>query len=250
MVAAEPHRPARPGLLGWPREPSRKTCTMARQLRLSLRGSPDYSRARFAEGPSNTQAVAAVDAWPAWHAGTLALIGPEGAGKTHLARAWADAADAVVLERELPDLDLGAGRPVLVEDVDRGMSEEALFHLINMAGRAGGGLLVTARTPPRAWPAKLPDLRSRLNALPLALIEAPCDIVLEAVLRKLFRERSIRPKPDVFPYLLRRMERSVVHAREIVRRIDEAGDESGRAISRALARQILDGDNENLDLFE
>jgi chromosomal replication initiation ATPase DnaA len=202
------------------------------------------------EGPSNAFAAAAVDAWPAWHGGALALVGPEGVGKTHLATAWAKRVGAETLSRQAPDLASAHGRPVLVEDIDRGAPDEALFHLINMAARPGGGLLLTARTPPAAWTAALPDLRSRLNALPVAAIEDPCDTVLEAVLRKLFRERSIRPKDDVYPYLLRRMERSIPQAREIVRLLDEAADEAGRPISRALARQILDDDNGNLDLFE
>jgi len=223
---------------------------MARQLRLRLRRPSALGRADFVEGPSNALAAATIDAWPAWHGGALALVGPEGAGKTHLALAWADRAGATVLERQAPDLSAADGRPVLIEDVDRGAPDEALFHLINMAARAGGGLLLTARTPPTAWKADLPDLRSRLNALPVAVIADPCDVVLEAVLRKLFRERSIRPKDEVYPYLLRRMERSVPQAREIVRRLDEAADEAGRPISRALARQILEDDNGNLDLFD
>jgi chromosomal replication initiation ATPase DnaA len=223
---------------------------MARQLRLRLRRPTEHGRADFVEGPSNAVAAAAVDAWPAWHGGVLALVGPEGAGKTHLAQAWARRAGAERLDRLAPDLGAAEGRPVLVEDVDQGAPDEALFHLINMAARAGGGLLLTARAPPAAWTAALPDLRSRLNAMPVAIIDDPCDVVLEAVLRKLFRERSIRPKDDVYPYLLRRMERSVSQAREIVRRLDEAADEAGRPISRALARQILEEDDGNLDLFE
>jgi hypothetical protein len=46
------------------------------------------------------------------------------------------------------------------------------------------------------------------------------------------------------------MERSIPYAREIVRRLDEAADDEQRPISRALARQILDNDMENLDLFD
>jgi chromosomal replication initiation ATPase DnaA len=223
---------------------------MARQLRLRLGRQASYSREEFVEGHCNKQAVAALDAWPAWHGGCLVLVGPEGVGKTHLARAWAQKAGAVVLDRETPDVDAAAGRPVLVEDVDRGIPDEALFHLINLAGRDGGGLLLTARTAPVAWPAALPDLRSRLNALPVAEIEPPDDRVLEGVLRRFFRERNIRPPNDVYAYLLRRMERSVPEAREIVRKLDEAGEGDPRPISRVLAREILEGGDPNLDLFE
>jgi chromosomal replication initiation ATPase DnaA len=180
----------------------------------------------------------------------MALIGPTGIGKTHLAREWAQRADALVLDRLAPDVAAAANRAVLIEDVDQGVDDEALFHLINMAARDGCGLVLTAREAPTAWRAGLPDLRSRLNALFVAEIEEPDDEVLEGVLRKFFRERSIRPPKEVYPYLLRRMERSIPCAREIVKRLDEAADDEQRPISRTLARQILEDDMENLDLFE
>src|SRR6188768_2074956 len=114
---------------------------MARQLRLSLgrEGIPSFDD--FVRGPSNADAAAVVQAWPAWRDGCLALVGPKGAGKSHLARAWAEAAGALVLNPETPDVVAAAGRPVLLEDADRGVSTEGLFHLINLAARPGGGLL-------------------------------------------------------------------------------------------------------------
>ena len=39
-------------------------------------------------------------------------------------------------------------------------------------------------------------------------------------------------------------------AREIVRKLDEAGEGDPRPISRLLAREVLEDDEENLDLFE
>ncbi|HEV2531521.1 DnaA ATPase domain-containing protein [Phenylobacterium sp.] len=214
---------------------------MARQLRLRLGRPASHSRDEFVHGPSNAQALAAVDSWPRWPGGCLALVGPEGVGKTHLARAWAANVGAVALDRLAPDIAAAAGRPVLLEDVDQGVAEEALFHLINLAARDGGGLLITARVKPAAWPAALPDLRSRLNALFIAEIEEPDDEVLEGVLKKFFKERNIRPGEDVIPYLLRRIERSATSAREIVRRLDEAPDQV-RPVSRVLARQLLEND--------
>ena len=223
---------------------------MAKQLRLGLRRPAAHTRDTFVHGSSNAQAVTALDAWPRWPGGALVLVGPEGTGKTHLASAWAAAAKAVVLDRDMPDVAAATGRPVLLEDVDQGVEAEALFHLINLAAHEGASLLLTARKPPTTWRAELPDLRSRLNALMVAEIEAPDDQVLSGVLRRFFRERNIRPHDDVYPYLLRRMERSVPGAREIVRRLDETEDGEHRPVSRVLARQILEADIENLDLFE
>lgn len=223
---------------------------MVRQLRLSLRGPAAHTRDSFIHGASNAEAVAALDAWPRWPGGTLVLVGPEGVGKTHLARAWAEDIRATVLDRTKPDVAAAAGRAALLEDVDQGAPAEALFHLINQAAQDGASLLLTARKTPAAWSADLPDLRSRLNAMMVAEIAAPDDDVLGGVLRKFFRERNIRPYDDVYPYLLRRMERSIPGAREIVRRLDETEDGEMRPISRVLAREILEDDIENLDLFE
>ena len=223
---------------------------MAQQLRLKLRRPAAFARSDFVAGSSNAQAIGLVDAWPRWHGGCLALVGPEGVGKTHLASIWAQETGAVRLDREAPDIAAAQGRPVLIEDVDRGVPDEALFHLINLAPRDGGGLLLTARTTPAGWTTDLPDLRSRLNALQVALIGEPDDEVLKGALRNFFRERSIRPPEEVYSYLLRRMERSIPGAREIVRKLDEAGSGDIRPISRALAREILDADSQNLDLFD
>ena len=187
------------------------------------------------------------------HAGCLALIGPEGSGKSHLARTWAAKAGAAILSGESADmahLPSIAGKPVLIEDADQGAPDELLFHLINMAGEVGGGLLITARAPPSAWRTVLPDLRSRLNALPVAELEPPDDVVLDGVLRKFFREHHILPSDDLIAYLIRRIERSVPVAREVVQRLDEAADAEHRPVTRALARQILENDGETPDLFD
>lgn len=217
---------------------------MARQLRLRLDRAASYDRADFVVSAANAEAVRALDAWPAWHGGCLALAGPAGSGKTHLARAWAERAGALTFTGDEP---LAAvDRPVLWEDADRDLRDEALFHLINMAPTTGG-LLLTGRTPPAAWPARLPDLRSRLNAMAVAPLGEPDDAVLTGVFLKLFRERNIRPPDDLLPYLLRRIERSVPKAREMVERLDEEASALNRPVTRALAREVLE---ETVDLFD
>ena len=96
----------------------------------------------------------------------------------------------------------------------------------------------------------LPDLRSRLNALPVASLSEPDDAVLAALLDKFFRERNIRPPEDLTPSLVRRIERSAAAARDIVVRLDETADALHRPISKALAREILEKDSDQTDMWD
>ena len=230
---------------------------MSRQFRLPLHSPPSFARAEFTASPTNAVAVAALDAWPGWAEGRLALVGPAATGKTHLARDWAQRVGAVVVEAGKPSdtpLDLPAlrGRPLLVEDADRRaadgpVDDETLFHLINMAGVDGGTLLLTGRCAPVGWPCALPDLRSRLNALPVARIETPDEAVLAAVLRRAFAARLIRPADDVYAYLLTRLPRGAPEAIAAVARLDEAASEARVEVSRALAARVLDFGDEDED---
>jgi chromosomal replication initiation ATPase DnaA len=214
-----------------------RTFSVSAQLRLNLERKPDYARAAFVISDSNALAVSTLDAWPDWRGGALVLVGPPGSGKTHLASVWAGRLEAAAW--------VGGGEgafqsgPLLVEDADRSLADETLFHLLNLAGRPGGGLLLTSRLAPSQWPARLPDLRSRLNALPVAELREPDDTVLDAMLRKFFRERNIRPSEELLAYLVRRIERSAESAFDVVRRLDEAAHASHRGVSRSLARAVL-----------
>ncbi len=209
------------------------------QLRLELGLAPDFDRARFVVSDSNRLAVEAVDAWPDWPGCALALVGPAGSGKTHLAMAWAARSGAHLIESRPVDIGRLPRGPLVLEDADRCADETALFHLINRA-QAGESLLLTARRAPRTWETTLPDLRSRLNAIPAPDLGPPDDAVLQGVLIKLFKERNIRPEPEVLPYLLRRMERSIPAAMLLVDRLDRASDALGRGVTRALAREVLE----------
>ncbi len=214
------------------------------QLRLDLERTPTYDRDLFVVSGCNRDAVRWVDAWPDWPGGCLALIGPEGSGKTHLSRAWAARRGAAILAQGPIDAAAVPAGPVLLEDADRRDADPALFALIERAGE-GASLMMNARVPPRLWQAALPDLRSRLNALMVVELAPPDDAVLEGVLRRFFRDRHIRPEPDVLPYLLRRMERSVDAAARLVRRLDVAADATRRRVTRLLAKTVLEsGDDE------
>lgn len=230
---------------------------MIRQLAFDLPGREAMTRADFFTAPSNALALQAVEGWRDWPGHKLLLVGPEGAGKSHLAQIWAVSAEAVILSAEtLTEASLAglSGRAVVVEDADRiGTAEAALFHLHNMAteittgmttglATAMGALLLTARTPPRDWGLTLPDLISRMQSTPIAQLEAPDDALLSAVLVKLFADRQVVVPPNLIPYLVSRMPRSIGAARGIVAALDARALAAGRPITRALAGEVLGAD--------
>ena len=214
-----------------------------RQLALALDHAESYAREDFLEGPSNAGALALIDAWPDWPARAIALIGPEGAGKTHLATVWAAAAGArVVSARTLGELDLPAALAtgaLVVENAEAGGDERALFHLINLAREENAFVLFTARIAPTLWPVTTPDLVSRLRALPTVTLEPPDDAILRAVIVKLAADRQLPLEESVVSYLLTRIERSFAAVRRAVIALDEEALRQGRPPSRALAAEMF-----------
>ncbi|MEN2987095.1 DnaA/Hda family protein [Tistrella sp. BH-R2-4] len=218
------------------------------QLPLDLTLRPALGREDFLVAPSNADAVAWLDRWPAWPGPALAIHGPAGCGKTHLARVWQAVSSAVeVTPAQLtadaaPSDLLNDARAVLVEDVGEatGVDEAALFHLYNHLAAIGGTLLLTGVEPPARWPLVLPDLASRLRAAPAVRVGPPDDALLMALLVKLFADRQLRVGEDVIRWLAVHMERSFDAARRLVDAIDQTALAEHRPVTVALARGILD----------
>jgi chromosomal replication initiation ATPase DnaA len=217
--------------------------TIPRQLALALDHAESYAREDFLSGPSNESALALIDSWPDWPARAIALAGPEGSGKTHLATIWAAAAGArVVSGRHLGEVDLPsalATGALVVEDAAALEDETTLFHLINLAREEGAFLLFTARNVPTLWPASLPDLMSRLRALPVVALDAPDDALLRGVLLKLAADRQLALDDGVIRYLLTHVERSFAATRAAVVALDKEALRQGRPPSRALAAEMF-----------
>lgn len=214
------------------------------QLALSLPLEPRFGREDFLISPSNETAWDIFERWPNWPGRMLLLLGPTGAGKSHLAAIWAQRAQARVLTAaSLPLADLPAiasAGAVLVEDADRAPLVEAeLFHLINLIHSGQGYLAITARAWPDAWGVQIKDLLSRLRLAPAIEIGEPDDALIRAVLVKLFLDRQLVVDTSVVEYLANRIERSLDAARNVVALLDKEALAAGRAITRPMAADVL-----------
>jgi chromosomal replication initiation ATPase DnaA len=215
-----------------------------RQLALDLPLEPHFGREDFLVSPSNQAAWEMFERWPEWPDRMLLLLGPAGAGKSHLSAIWAAQAKARVLSAAaLPLADLpalaGAGA-LLVEDADRAPGVETrMFHLINLVRPTGAWLVVTARSWPDSWGVALPDLLSRLRLAPAVELAEPDDALIRTVLVKLFLDKQLIVDTSLIEYLAVRIERSLDAARAVVETLDREALARGSRITRPLAGEVL-----------
>ena len=216
-----------------------------RQLTLDLPIETRFGREDFLVSPSNADAFETFEAWPAWPDRVLLLLGPTGAGKSHLGAIWAARSHARILPASaLAGSDVsalaGAG-PLLLEDVDcaRGIESE-LFHLLNLVrNSANSWLVLTARAWPDGWGLRTADLLSRLRLAPAVEIAEPDDALVRAVLVKHFIDRPLVVDTTVVEYLAMRIERSLDAARQVVEALDREALMAGRRITRPMAGDVL-----------
>jgi len=216
----------------------------AQQLVLPLPVRSALGRDDFFVAPCNAMAVQQLDAWQDWPNGKLALVGPTGAGKTHLAHVWAAQTGAKIIDATDIDLiGLESAAAVVVEgggDISGNhAAQEQLFHLHNAMHADKRPLLLTGRNAPARWLIELPDLVSRLSAIPVVHLETPDDALLSMMMVKLFADRQVSVSPELIAYLLKHMDRSYGDALALVQALDKAAFSQKRPLTVHLARQIL-----------
>ena len=215
-----------------------------RQLVLDLDHSVSFAREDFLSGPSNVAALTLIERWPDWPSRIVALTGPEGSGKSHLAAIWADESGARVLSPKfLSSADVPgtlATGALVVEDLEaEDLDEHALFHLINLAREEDAYVLLTSRYAVASLPVTIRDLASRLRALPAVMVTPPDDVLLRSLLIKLASDRQLALDESVINYLVNRIDRSFAAARNAIQTLDDEAMRRHRPVTRALAVELF-----------
>ncbi len=215
-----------------------------RQLALPFSHRPEFAAADFIVAPSNEAALAWLARTADWPARRLLLWGEAGCGKTHLLHLWAARTGAryvpaPALRPVSLDEILGATGGLALDDADAAPDAVTLLHCLNAAAEAARPVLLAARTPPARWAIALPDLASRLRATTAVEIGPAEDDLLHALLARLLAERQLAVAAPVQAWLLARLPRTPAALREMAARLDRAALGAQRAVTRALAGEVL-----------
>ena len=211
------------------------------QLPLELGHEPSHAEADFVVSDANRLAYNHIVAYPNWPGPLTLVIGPPKSGKSHLGRIFAARTGAMSAgPDEIEALASAGGRePLIIEDVEQGYDETALFHLLNQSMRDERPLLLTSREPVSAWPYRTEDLRSRARLAAMFTVEAADDTQLSQLLVKLFADRQVNVDARIISYLVARMERSPEEAVALAAMTDRMALARGTAITRAIAAEVL-----------
>lgn len=185
----------------------------------------------------------------------LYVHGPQGIGKSHLARAVCFHAGergrrAAYLplgtehgQRDLSRLGVADLDLLVVDDVsviagDRDL-EFALFDLINRVREQAVSILLTADRPPAQLPINLPDLASRLSwGLTIAVVE-PGDAEKIELLTVKAHERGFELPFETAVFLLQRLPRDTGRLLAVLNELDRASLSAQRKLSVPFVRSVL-----------
>ncbi len=181
-----------------------------------------------------------------WPSPVVCLVGPKMSGLSSIVSTWGRAFEADVFSAKafqalkLKDANgLGEGF-IAVDDADLIKDVDRLLTLINVTTNQNGRLLLASHLPPPQWSISSPDLKSRLNAMTLAEIDAPDEKMLSERLLASAKRDFLKLDEDTLKYLVPRLDLSYVAIERFIARLNEAVVETGRAPSVPLAREVLE----------
>ncbi|MEJ7934501.1 chromosomal replication initiator DnaA [Sphingobium sp. AN558] len=182
---------------------------------------PGQGAEDFLVSEANRIAVRHLEGWRDWSLPISVLTGPSLSGRSTLGRHFAAMSHGTV-----------------IDDAQR-RDEQALFNAWNEAKTDYRPLLLIGDASPGQWVVALPDLRSRLAAVPHVAIAEPDEILARALIERGLDRAGASYSPDLPDWLLRRIDRSYRAIASTTRLLDDAALSSGRKISVALAKQAL-----------
>ena len=167
------------------------------------------------------------------------LNGPNKSGKSHLGLIWKKKFHAISYENNLNQI-LNKKLNVLVDNFVKKTNEEDVFHIINHCNANNLSILIISSVSLLEYEFKLKDLSSRLKTFTNIKINLPDDLLLMNLMIKLLNDKQIIVKnPEIFNYIIKRVDRSYEKVFILISKIDKLLFEKNKQLTIPLIKELI-----------
>ena len=216
---------------------------MSDQLILKFPSHQAYKKEDFYVSPSNQKAYDFINSWPKWIKRTVNIFGPSGSGKSHLASILKSKTSCLQIEtKKLSDeifFKFKTKETLIIENLDRKVSEKLLFSLWNIALQDNKYLLITSKKPINSVKFKLRDLTSRVTSSLIIGINLPSDDLISVILAKNFSDKQITVEKKHIDYIIKRIDRSYEKISQFILTLDKYSLKKGSPFTLKLIKEVL-----------
>jgi len=213
------------------------------QLILKFPSHQAYKKEDFYVSPSNQEAYDFINSWPRWIKKIVNIFGPSGSGKSHLASILKNKASCLQINsNELNEkifIRYKTKETLIIENLDKKISEKLLFSLWNVALQDNKYLMTTSKKPISSYKFKLKDLESRVKSSLIIGINLPNDDLISVILAKNFSDKQIKVEKKHIDYIIKRIDRSYEKISQFIFTLDKYSLKKGSPFSLKLIKEVL-----------
>ena len=213
------------------------------QLILKFPSNKSFLKEDFYVSQSNQEAYDFIDSWPKWIKRIVNIFGPTGSGKTHIASILKNKTSFLEVKSDsLSDdifLKFKTKELLIIENLDKKISESLLFSLWNSALQDNKYILITSNESINTYKFKSPDLSSRVKSCVNIGIKLPTDDLISVVLAKNFSDRQIKVEKKHIDYIIKRIDRSYEKISQFILTLDKYSLKKGSPFSLKLIKEVL-----------
>jgi chromosomal replication initiation ATPase DnaA len=202
-----------------------------------------YKNEDFYVSTSNQSAYDFINSWPKWIKKIVNIFGPTGSGKSHLVSILKSKTSCLEVEaKALSDeifYKFKTKEALIIENLNKEVSEKLLFSLWNVAVQDNKYLLITSNKPMNSYNYKLKDLQSRISSGFSIGIDLPSDDLISVIIAKNFSDKQIKVEKKHIDYIIKRIDRSYEKISQFILTLDKYSLKKGTPFGLKLIKEVL-----------
>ena len=168
------------------------------------------------------------------------LYGPAKSGKTHLGLIWMEKNKAILYNQNNYFSIIKENNNIFIDDFFNNLNEEYMFYIINHCFNNNLKILLCSDRLISNYDFKLKDLSSRLKSFYVKKINKPDDDLIVNLLTKLLYDKQIIiNNPDIFSFILNRINRTYEDVHKFIEKIDKFSLEKKRELTIPLIKKLI-----------